>query len=178
MKLESLKIAIYADGADLGGMLEMYRKGFIKGFTTNPSLMKKAGIKSYTEFAKNAVQAIPDLPISFEVFTDDFETMKAEALSLAQYGKQVFVKIPVVNTKGESNAPLISALSKEGVQLNVTAVFTVDQVPRANHEGNCCALQEESRHQELMGQLPGGIQYPPSGTMRGRYYHCYERPIG
>lgn len=128
MKLEELKIALYADGADLSGMLEMYKKGFIKGFTTNPTLMKKAGVKSYGEFVKESVRAIPDMPLSFEVFSDDFEIMKAEALALAQYGKQVFVKIPVTNTKGESSVPLISALSREGVQLNVTAIFTIDQV--------------------------------------------------
>lgn len=130
MKMEDLKVAIYADGADLHGMLEMYKKGYIKGFTTNPSLMKKAGVKSYAEFVKEAVSEIPDRPISFEVFSDDFEVMKAEALALSQYGKQVFVKIPVTNTKGESSIPLISALSKEGVQLNVTAVFTVEQAER------------------------------------------------
>ncbi len=128
MKLEDMNVAIYADGADLQGMLEMYRKGFVKGFTTNPTLMKKAGVKSYTEFVKEAVSTIPDRPISFEVFADDFETMKAEALSLARYGKQIFVKIPVTNAKGESSVPLISTLSKEGVRLNVTAVFTIKQV--------------------------------------------------
>lgn len=128
MRLEDLKIALYADGADLAGMLEMYQKGFIKGFTTNPTLMKKAGVKSYGDFVKKAVHVIPDMPLSFEVFSDDFATMKAEALALARYGKQVFVKIPITNTKGESSIPLISALSKEGVQLNVTAIFTIDQV--------------------------------------------------
>jgi len=130
MKLEDLKVAVYADGADLQGMLEMRKKGFIKGFTTNPTLMKKAGVKSYADFVQEAVRVIPDSPISFEVFADDFETMKAEALALAKYGKQVFVKIPVTNTKGESSVPLIAELSKKGVQLNVTAIFTVEQVKR------------------------------------------------
>ena len=127
MRLEDLKIAIYADGADINGMVEMYRKGFIKGFTTNPTLMKKAGVTDYMEFVKNALKKIPDMPISFEVFADDFETMEKEAVILSGYGKNVFVKIPITNSKGESSTPLISALSKRGVNLNVTAIFTVGQ---------------------------------------------------
>ena len=128
MKTNDLKIAIYADGADIDEMLEAYKKGFIKGFTTNPTLMKKAGVKSYTEFAKNVLSEITDMPISFEVFADDFETMKKEALILSGYGKNVFVKIPITNYKGESSIPLISELSKEKVNLNITAVFTIRQV--------------------------------------------------
>lgn len=131
MKQEDLKIALYADGADLNEMLEIYHKGFIKGFTTNPTLMKKAGVKSYGDFVKEAVRVIPDMPLSFEVFSDDFATMEAEARALARYGKQVFVKIPITNTKGESSIPLISTLSKEGIHLNITAVFTIDQVKQA-----------------------------------------------
>ena len=128
MKTDDLKIAIYADGADIDEMLEAYKKGFIKGFTTNPTLMKKAGVKSYTEFARNVLCEITDMPISFEVFADDFETMKKEALILSGYGKNVFVKIPITNSKGESSIPLISELSKEKVNLNITAVFTIRQV--------------------------------------------------
>ena len=128
MKLEDLKIAIYADGADINGMLEMYKKSYIKGFTTNPTLMKKAGVTSYTEFAKKAVEEIPDLPISFEVFADEFDLMEKEALILAGYGKNVFVKIPITNAKGESSVPLIKRLSEQGVNLNVTAIFTIEQV--------------------------------------------------
>jgi len=128
MKLEDLKIAIYADGADINGMLEMYKKSYIKGFTTNPTLMKKAGVTSYTEFAIKAVQEIPDLPISFEVFADEFDMMEKEALILAGYGKNVFVKIPITNAKGESSVPLIKRLSEQGVNLNVTAIFTIEQV--------------------------------------------------
>ena len=127
MRLEDLKIAIYADGADINGMVEMYRKGFIKGFTTNPTLMKKAGVTDYTNFVKNVLKEIPDMPISFEVFADDFETMEKEAVALSGYGKNVFVKIPITNSMGESSIPLISALSKKGVNLNVTAVFTAEQ---------------------------------------------------
>jgi len=128
VKLEDLKIAIYADGADINGMLEMYKKSYIKGFTTNPTLMKKAGVTSYTEFAKKAVEEIPDLPISFEVFADEFDLMEKEALILAGYGKNVFVKIPITNAKGESSVPLIKRLSEQGVNLNVTAIFTIEQV--------------------------------------------------
>jgi transaldolase len=128
MKREELKIDIYADGADIQGMLEMYRKDYIKGFTTNPTLMKKAGVKSYTAFASEVVNKIPDRPISFEVFSDDFESMKKEALILSGYGENVFVKIPIMNSQGESSIPLISELSNEGVNLNVTAIFTTGQV--------------------------------------------------
>lgn len=128
MKIEELKVAIYADGADIDGMLEMNKKPFIKGFTTNPSLMKKAGVKSYTDFVMAAVKAIPDKPLSFEVFSDDFEGMKREAKILARYGKNVFVKIPITNSKGETCVPLIRELSADGVSLNVTAVFTMEQV--------------------------------------------------
>ena len=127
MRLADIKIAIYADGADINGMVEMYRKGFIKGFTTNPTLMKKAGVTDYMEFVKNVLKEIPDMPISFEVFADDFEVMEKEAVILSRHGKNVFVKIPITNSKGESSIPLISALSKRGVNLNVTAIFTVGQ---------------------------------------------------
>lgn len=138
LKIEDLNIAIYADGADIDEMIESGKRGWIKGFTTNPSLMRKAGVTNYTEFAKRAVLEIPDKPISFEVFSDEFKTMKKEALVLSSYGKNVFVKIPVTNTRGESSVPLISELSKEGVRLNVTAVFTVrqaEEAARAMEEG-------------------------------------------
>jgi transaldolase len=128
MRREELKIDIYADGADIEGMLDMYKKEYIKGFTTNPTLMKKAGVTSYTDFANEVVGKIPDRPISFEVFADDFETMKREALILSGYGKNVFVKIPITNSKGESSIPLIEKLSNKGVNLNVTAIFTIEQV--------------------------------------------------
>lgn len=127
MKITDLKIAIYADGADINGMIEMYKKGFIKGFTTNPTLMKEAGVKSYTEFAQRAIKEIPDMPISFEVFADDFGIMKKEAMILSKLGKNVFVKIPITNSRGESSIPLISELSRAGVNLNITALFTPEQ---------------------------------------------------
>lgn len=130
MKIEDLKIAIYADGADINGMIEMHKKAYIKGFTTNPTLMKKAGVQDYVAFVRKAVEEIPDMPISFEVFADDFETMKKEAVILSGFGKNTFVKIPVTNSKGESSIELISELSKAGVRLNVTAVFTVEQAKK------------------------------------------------
>lgn len=123
-----MDIKIYADGADLTGMLEEYNKGVVSGFTTNPSLMKKAGIKDYKEFAKEVVSKIDDMPVSFEVFGDDFETMKKEALKLSEYGKNVYVKIPIQNSKGESSIELIRELSYQKVNLNVTAIFTTKQV--------------------------------------------------
>lgn len=128
MKFEDLKITLYADGADLEGMKEEYKKGYVKGFTTNPTLMKKAGVKDYVTFAKAAIEAIPDLPISFEVFAEDFDDMEKEAKVLSALGENVYVKIPIMNAKGESSIPLIKRLSEQGIKLNVTAVFTLEQV--------------------------------------------------
>ncbi len=131
MKIDDLKIAVYADGADINEMMEMHKKTYIKGFTTNPTLMRKAGVTNYKEFVQAAVQAIPDMPISFEVFSDDFECMEKEAIALSGFGENVFVKIPITNTKGMSCASLISGLSKRGVNLNITAVFTTEQAKEA-----------------------------------------------
>lgn len=131
MKIADLNVDIYADGADIDNMCNEYRKGIIKGFTTNPTLMKKAGITSYTDFAKNVLHAIPDLPISFEVFADDFPNMKKEAQILSGYGKNVFVKIPITNSKGEPSVELIKELSNEGIKLNITAIFSTKQVEQA-----------------------------------------------
>ncbi len=128
MKFEDLKVTLYADGADIEGMKEEYRKGFVKGFTTNPTLMKKAGVKDYVSFAKEAVKEIPDLPLSLEVFADDFETMEQEAKVIAGLADTVFVKIPITNSKGESSIPLIKKLSADGLKLNVTAILTIEQV--------------------------------------------------
>lgn len=128
MRIEDLKTDIYADGADVNKMLDEYRKGIIKGFTTNPTLMKKAGVTSYTKFAEKVLKEIQDLPISFEVFADDFDSMKKEAMVLAGFGDNVFVKIPITNSKGESSIALIKELSGLGIQLNVTAIFTIEQV--------------------------------------------------
>jgi transaldolase len=126
--LQQFRIKLYADGADLNGMIEEYKKGIASGFTTNPTLMKKAGVKSYEEFAKAALKAIPDLPISFEVFSDDLPGMEREARKIGSWGKNVYIKIPVTNTRGESTAPLVNKLSHDGLKLNVTAILTLDQV--------------------------------------------------
>lgn len=131
MRAEDLKIAVFADGADIDGMKAEYAKGIVKGFTTNPSLMKKAGVSDYVSFSAEVVKAIPDLPLSFEVFADDFETMEKEAKVIAALGNNVYVKIPITNTKGESSIPLIQRLSADGIKLNVTAVFTVNQVQQS-----------------------------------------------
>lgn len=123
-----MSIKIFADGADINRMKEIYAQELVEGFTTNPSLMKKAGVTNYLSFVKEAVQAIPDLPISFEVFSDDFDTMEKEAEALAKISENIMVKIPITNSKGESSIPLITQLSQKGINLNVTAVFTFAQV--------------------------------------------------
>ncbi|KWU10551.1 transaldolase [Lactobacillus crispatus] len=128
MKLSDLNVQIYADGAVIDDMIKAKDSGVVKGFTTNPSLMKKAGVKDYVSFAKEALAKVTGLPISFEVFGDDFETMEKEAKKISSLGENVFVKIPITNTKGESSVPLIKKLSAEGIKVNVTAVFTIKQV--------------------------------------------------
>jgi transaldolase len=130
LDLQSLKIKIFADGADLQGMKAMYANPMIKGFTTNPTLMKAAGVADYAEFARKVLAAIPDRPVSFEVFADDFDEMEHQAMEIASWGRNVNVKIPVTNTQMDFCGPLVSRLSKRGVTLNVTAVFTLDQVRR------------------------------------------------
>lgn len=126
----NLKVKIFADGADLAGMKEMYANPMIKGFTTNPTLMRKAGVQDYKAFAHQVLKAIPDRPISFEVFADEFDAMEHQALEIASWGKNVNVKIPVTNTKRQFAGPLVERLSKAGVALNVTAVMSLDQVRR------------------------------------------------
>ena len=128
--LKSLKVKLFADGADLAGMKEMASNPAIKGFTTNPTLMRKAGIADYKGFALQVLQVVGGRPISFEVFADDFETMEKQALEIASWGKNVNVKIPVTNTRGEFCGPLVERLSRAGVQLNITAITTLDQVRR------------------------------------------------
>jgi len=123
-----LKVKLYADGADKAGMLEMYRKPFVKGFTTNPTLMRKAGVTDYRAFAREILEAIPDRPISFEVFSDEFDEMERQALEIATWGANVYVKIPVTNTRREPAYDLVRKLSHEGVKLNVTAILTLEQV--------------------------------------------------
>lgn len=126
--LKDLKVKIFADGADLAGMREMYALPHIQGFTTNPTLMRKAGVTDYKAFAKEVLAAIPDRPISFEVFADELDEMEAQGREIATWGRNVNVKIPVTNTRGVFTGPVIAKLSKAGVVLNITAVFTVAQV--------------------------------------------------
>jgi transaldolase len=126
--LANLKVKIFADGADRAGMLELYRNPIIKGFTTNPTLMRNAGITDYEAFARDILASIPDRPISLEVFSDDFAEMEAQARRIASWGDNVYVKIPVTNTQGESSIPLIRRLAKQGVKQNVTALMTLSQV--------------------------------------------------
>ena len=127
-RVEKLKVQIFADGADKLGMLEMYNKAFIKGLTTNPTLMKKAGIKDYEAFAKDILNDVKDKSISFEVFSDDLDEMEKQALKIATWGENVYVKIPVTNTKGMPTYSLIKKLSDKGVKVNVTAIMTLEQV--------------------------------------------------
>ena len=128
LSLQSLKIHIYADGADKAGILDLYAQPYIKGLTTNPTLMKKAGIRDYEAFARDILQTVTAKPISLEVFSDDFPEMKRQALKIAGWGKNVYVKIPITNSRGETSIPLIRELSHQGVQLNITAILTLEQV--------------------------------------------------
>lgn len=128
MILPSLRVKIFADGADLASMVKYSSLPYISGFTTNPTLMRKAGISDYAEFARTVLRHIPDHPVSFEVFADDFSEMESQALEIASWGENVNVKIPVTNTKGEFCGPLIGRLSQAGVRVNVTALMHLDQV--------------------------------------------------
>ena len=126
--LDRLKVKIFADGADLEGILEYYANPLIKGFTTNPTLMRKSGITDYEGFARQVLEHITDRPISFEVFSDEFDEMERQARKISTWGKNVFVKIPITNTGKKSSAELVRRLALEGIQLNVTALMTPDQV--------------------------------------------------
>lgn len=129
--MQKLNIKIFADGADKASMLEMAKNPLISGLTTNPTLMKKAGVKDYKSFAQEILKEIKDKPISFEVFSDEFDEMEGQALEIASWGDNVYVKIPVTNTKGNSSAELVTSLSRQGVKINVTAMMTIEQVKRA-----------------------------------------------
>ena len=137
--ISELKVKIFGDGADVTGILELYRQPFIKGFTTNPTLMRKAGITDYRAFASEVLEDITDRPISFEVLADDEATMEAQAHEIASWGQNVYVKIPVTNTKREPMYGLIRRLSADGIQVNVTAVLALEQV------------------REVAGALDGGV---------------------
>ena len=126
--LDTLRVKIFADGADKAGMLEMYAKPFIKGLTTNPTLMRKAGITDYRGFAREVLAEVTQKPISFEVFSDDFDDMERQALEIASWGDNVYVKIPVTNTRQQFAGPLVNRLARRGVKVNVTALMTLTQV--------------------------------------------------
>jgi transaldolase len=127
-KVEDLKVQIFADGADMNGMLEMYAKPYVKGLTTNPTLMKKAGITDYRSFCKEILGHIKDKPLSFEVFSDDFVEMERQAMEIASWGDNVYVKIPVTNTKQETCYELVKKLGTLKIKMNVTAIMTMTQI--------------------------------------------------
>lgn len=123
-------VKLFADGADLDGILALYSNPAIRGFTTNPTLMRQAGIDDYESFARRLLEAVPDRPISFEVFADDPVEMERQAAKIASWGEHVYVKIPVTNTEGEFMGPLLRRLVSDGVKVNVTALMTLHQVER------------------------------------------------
>jgi len=127
-RLTDLRIHLYADGADKAGILDLYAKPYIRGLTTNPTLMKKAGIRDYEAFSKDILATVTAKPISLEVFSDEFSEMRRQAVKIASWGSNVFVKIPITNSRGESALPLIRDLAGQGVKLNVTAILTLKQV--------------------------------------------------
>ncbi|MCX7819824.1 MAG: transaldolase [Kiritimatiellae bacterium] len=127
-RLEELKIRIFCDGADLDSIQAARARGIVKGFTTNPTLMARAGVTNYLLFARELLRIVPDMPVSFEVFSDEFDEMERQARVLRSLGPNVHVKIPITNTRGESSCPLIARLSRERIPLNITAMLTLDQV--------------------------------------------------
>ena len=126
--VNGLRTKIFADGADLSAIRALRANPLIKGFTTNPTLMRVAGIDDYEAFSKDVIEVVDGAPVSLEVFADEFDAMEAQAKVIASWGRNVFVKIPVTNTKGQSSAPLVKRLADQGVQVNVTAIFTLEQV--------------------------------------------------
>jgi len=127
-KLNELKVKVFADGADAKSILDHAAKPYVSGFTTNPTLMRKAGISDYEAFAREILSKIKDRPISFEVFSDDFDEMFVQARKIASWGSNVYVKVPITDTKGASVVPLLRRLAPEGIKLNVTAIFTIKQI--------------------------------------------------
>src|SRR5215472_13039110 len=126
--LQRLAVKIFADGADRAGMVNLYENPLIAGMTTNPTLMRKAGISDYEAFARDILSVVTDKPISFEVFSDEPAEMRRQAMRIASWASNVYVKIPVTNTRGESMGPLVSTLAEEGIKLNVTAILTLQQL--------------------------------------------------
>ncbi len=131
MKLQDLKVKLFTDGAEKAQIVEMAKNPWIAGFTTNPSLLKKAGVTDYAAYARDLVAAVPDRHISFEVFSDDIPEMVAQARVIATWGKNVHVKLPVSTTRGETLYEAVGTLSREGIKINMTAIFTTEQVTRA-----------------------------------------------
>lgn len=131
LKIEDLKVKLFTDGADKAQILQMAKQPWIAGFTTNPSLLKKAGVTDYEAYARDLVAAVPDRHISFEVFSDDIPEMVAQGRVIASWGRNVHVKLPVTNTRGETLYDAVRSLSRDGVKINVTAIFTLDQVQRS-----------------------------------------------
>lgn len=127
-QLADLKVKLFADGADRAGILRMYANPLIRGFTTNPTLMRQAGVTDYEGFARDIVSAVPDRPLSLEVFADEFAEMERQALKISRWGENVYTKIPVTNTRRESSLDLVCRLARQGVKLNVTALMTLRQV--------------------------------------------------
>ncbi|HEX7120560.1 MAG TPA: transaldolase [Longimicrobiales bacterium] len=165
-------IAIYADGASVNEMIAAHRKGLADGFTTNPTLMAKAGVPDYRGFARDALAAIPNLPISFEVISDEFEEMGRQAREIASWGENVFVKVPICNTRGESSVPLIRELSRDGVKVNVTAVLTLDQVRAV---ADAVAVETPSIVSIFAGRI-ADTGRDPNPVMREAVAICSVRP--
>ena len=172
--VDQLTVKIFADGADLKGMKEAAAQPHVKGFTTNPTLMRQAGVTDYKQFALDVLKLIPDRPVSFEVFADDFPTMEAQGREIASWGGNVYVKVPVTNTKGEFAGPLMTRLSSAGIKLNVTAIMTNEQVRRV-----AAALAKDVP--AIVSVFAGRIAdtgRDPVPIMREAVALLKERPIG
>ena len=148
--LNDLRVKIFADGADIAEIQKLSQNPLIKGFTTNPTLMRKANVVNYREFALGVLSIVPDRPVSFEVFSDEFPEMEQQALELASWGENVYVKIPVSNTRGEFSGPLVQRLTAAGVQVNVTALMTVTQVEQV---ANCLSDNTDSIVSVFAGRI-------------------------
>jgi transaldolase len=144
-RIDDLSVKLFADGANLAAMQELYQRPYIRGFTTNPTLMRKAGVQDYETFARDVLRAIPDRPISFEVFSDELDEMERQARTIANWGPHVYVKIPITNTRRESTSELVRRLSGDGLHVNVTALMSLDQVQTvtdavANGASSCISV--------------------------------------
>jgi len=158
-----LKVKLFADGADRAGMLALYDHPLIQGFTTNPTLMRNAGVTDYEGFAQDLVRAIPDRPISFEVFADELPEMERQAFKISSWGENVYVKIPVTNTRGEPSRGLIERLSRAGLKLNVTALLTLEQV----HETAPCLADGPSSYVSMFAGRVADTGVDPVPLMAG-----------